>query len=116
LSERVPMDVTVGWGNAPMARLMRAVVRHKCAITDSMMLIGCDAARPTDSVFLRVQVPGDSLDAFRDEVKPQDMRIPPQVGVLSMDQPLPPPRCTDCGKPQHAHPYRHPFKPDRTTP
>ncbi len=83
---RVPMDVTIGWGKESLARFMRAVIRFKATVTDSFMLIAPDAARPHDSVFLRVHIPPQFVHAFREHVKPQEMRDPPQVQV-GMDPP-----------------------------
>ncbi len=117
IEDRVPMDVTVGCNAPAFSRLMRALVRHRCSITDSFMLTSIDTARPHHSVFLRVHVPADAIDAFRDEVRPQEMRPPPLMGVLDMHAPPPPPRyCVKCGKPENEHPYRHMFAAHGATP
>lgn len=109
MSDRVPMDVTVGWGKDHLARLMRAVVRLDCAITDTFVVGGREhEPAPRQWVYLRVQIPADSIEAFREAVEPHEMRPPPQVSV-GMEPPGPR-RCAMCGKPENDHPYRHVFK------
>jgi hypothetical protein len=108
MSERVPMDVTVGWGKEYLARLMRAVVRLDCTITDTFVIGGREREpAPREWVYLRVQIPADSIEDFRADVGPHEMRPPPRVSI-GMESPGPS-RCATCGKPESNHPYRHPF-------
>ncbi len=108
-SNRVPMDVTVGWGKESLARFMRALVKFRCTVTDSFTLASLNEMQPHCSVFLRVHVPPDSIDAFGSEAKPQHLAPAPCVGILDMTGPPQPRYCVKCGAPEDDHPYRHPF-------
>lgn len=90
----VPMDVSVGWGKEAMVRLLRAVVRYSCQVTDSFTLASIsregdprlldERMRPHFSVDFRVFIPEPYLEWFRADVKPQEMRPPPRVHLNSV--------------------------------
>lgn len=82
MTDRKPMDVTVSWGKESLVRLMRAVVRFDCQITDTFMNVSYGPRRTHhDDVHLRVQIPPQHLDAFRAEANPREMREPMRVDL-----------------------------------
>lgn len=80
MRDRVPMDVTVSWGKESLARLMRAVAWFDCQITDTM-IIDRKHHRAGDPLYLRLQIPPEHLDAFREMAAPRSMREPPKVDL-----------------------------------
>lgn len=101
---RAPMDACVRVGVAPMARFLRALLKVGGTLTDAFAL------HADVEYHVRIHLPPDRIDEFRDEAKPVDLRPAPHVGVLDLSKPPEPRRCSSCGAPENNHPYRHPFK------
>jgi len=102
-ADRVPLDVHVRVGVAPMARFVQALLKFKGTLTAGYAL------DPRVEYTVRIHLAPDNIEAFAAEAKVVELRPAPRVGGLFMDSPAPPRRCQTCGKPEHDHPYRHPF-------